>query len=452
MPDDVLQFTCQACQTNLTVPLQLAGIEGPCPKCGAVIKAPEAAPAPEADPGCRPAGTLPEKRNPPPARPAEQASIRPQPRDLPDRPERPSVSPRHSTADVAKRPEPKAERSDRPESGSPGVTRFLIPVAFLLVGGALTFFLLDSFMGNAEPPPPQPTPPPAVTPDGPTAAPVDPTPPGGTAGTPTPSPETAPAESTGDPAAQNDSLEVQDVLRDFLRASSIGARLPLIEPPYERDALEGSVIDTPLLSASRITPDAPTRNSLENYVDHPFNVRFERDGESSVDILVVVRKRAEQKPKILIDPLLDLLGGRLEAFAAEPSEETRTFRAVIEPMPRCFEEGIPNPDDKFTYKLSANHHGGEIARAYASKLSPLAEMLYAPDSALRWGKRLPATITVKWTTEAEKAPAEEADGGDDGDAVDDAPADPESAPADTQEGPATPYLEVIEIKSLDWSP
>lgn len=38
---DVITFCCPACQARLTVPLQLAGIEGPCPSCYHTIRAPE---------------------------------------------------------------------------------------------------------------------------------------------------------------------------------------------------------------------------------------------------------------------------------------------------------------------------------------------------------------------------------------------------------------------------
>ncbi len=445
MPEDVLHFSCQACRTKLTVPAKLAGVEGPCPKCGATIRAPQldspapapaattppmetaapatAPPLPESTAGFRKPETLPERRDPPPQA-TEQASIRPQPRELPDRPPRPAVSPRHSTSDVAKRPPPRAERSPGSSGSRAAIGRFLIPVAFLFIGGALAYVLLYFFMdGRGKHTTKADAPPPVVDP-------ADPAPPPEHGGTPDPAnaasdpadPPPPPPSDVPDPA---DGLEAQDVLRDFLRASSIGARLPLIEPSYEREDLEGSVVDTPLLSADRIMPDAPVRNTREGFVDHPFRVTFERDDNSKETILVVVRKRNDQKAKVLIDPLLDLLGGRLEAFTSEPSGESATFRAVIEAMPRCFEKGIPNPDDKITYKISSSTHGGEVVRAYASKLSPLAEMLYSPDSALRWGKRLPATITLKWNTE--EAPA-------------------------TEEHPGQPYLELIESQSLDWSP
>ena len=481
MSEDVIHFSCGSCQTKLTVPSNLAGVEGPCPKCGARIQAPQSAPtpavtapAPEPEPAptppeaaaaesaaesatCRRPDALPERRSPVAATSeAEQERIRPQPRELPERPARPSVSPRHSTDDVSRRPSPRAERASGAPKSTSGLRRFVIPIVFLFIGGALAYVLLHSFLGNQNPPPiSDNNPPPENT--------NPPTPPGDATNTATGGNEGNPNAATPLPAESSDPVDGQlaeDALRNFLRASSLGARLSFIEPAYEREELAGSVIDTPLLSVDRILPDAPSRNKTENFVDHPFRVRFEQADGEPFSTLIIVRKRSEQKPKVLIDPLLDLFGGRLEAFASAPTGESQTFRAVIEAMPRCFEEGVPNPDDKITYKLSSSTHGGEIARAYASKLSPLAEMLYSPDSALRWGKRLPATVTLRWNMgETQKAPAEATT--EEEDPTEEAPAPeeetvPEDAPPEeappVKESSALPYLELIEIKSLDWSP
>ncbi len=42
---DVIQFNCQACGMELTVPIHMAGVSGPCPKCWATITSPQV-PAP----------------------------------------------------------------------------------------------------------------------------------------------------------------------------------------------------------------------------------------------------------------------------------------------------------------------------------------------------------------------------------------------------------------------
>ena len=40
-PGNLLRFACMNCGKELTAPLSAAGVEGPCPICGATIKAPE---------------------------------------------------------------------------------------------------------------------------------------------------------------------------------------------------------------------------------------------------------------------------------------------------------------------------------------------------------------------------------------------------------------------------
>ncbi|RYD17671.1 MAG: hypothetical protein EOP88_25365, partial [Verrucomicrobiaceae bacterium] len=44
---DHLGFTCPRCGVDLVVPASAAGIEGPCPRCGGVIRAPRFTPRPE---------------------------------------------------------------------------------------------------------------------------------------------------------------------------------------------------------------------------------------------------------------------------------------------------------------------------------------------------------------------------------------------------------------------
>lgn len=41
LPADVLYFHCENCGAELSVPISLHGVEGPCPTCGDTIKAPE---------------------------------------------------------------------------------------------------------------------------------------------------------------------------------------------------------------------------------------------------------------------------------------------------------------------------------------------------------------------------------------------------------------------------
>ena len=207
----------------------------------------------------------------------------------------------------------------------------------------------------------------------------------------------------------------------FFGRKTLEERLNMAEPARSAGPLKGGILDDTLPPVGEALAGAPTRNVLEDYLDIPFNVQFpipdSADSETR-DTLVIVRKRADETPKILIAPLLDLTGGALDTFAAEPVEGQQTFHAVIEAVPRCFEVEIPNADKKFTYKISSSTRQSEITRAYASLLSPLAEQLYSPDSGIGWGRRLRATIVLEWNT---------------------------------TEDPDHPFIEMREIKALDWN-
>jgi hypothetical protein len=213
-------------------------------------------------------------------------------------------------------------------------------------------------------------------------------------------------------------IRAEETLNRFLTASSLDERLELIDPLLPAEQLQDTILSRPLPDVIGVTPETPSFDPIEKISNFPFRVSFQ-GGEGSIsEYTILVRYRADLPPKIVIEPFLDLVGGRLARFAATPTSGAQTFRAVIEAMPRCFEENIPSPDKKFTYKLTACDVGRATARAYASRYSSLAEDLFTPDSKIRWGKRVRATITLEWNT---------------------------------TEDPTQPYIELLEIKGLDWN-
>lgn len=242
----------------------------------------------------------------------------------------------------------------------------------------------------------------------------------------------APAASAGPPRPEPPTLnEMQAAKRQatsFLKATSLGQRLEMIEPALPAQELESTVAAGPFPEIVTLRELPPNRNEVEGFIDFPFLVTFQGDAPLR-QMLLMVRTRGQQEPKVLIQPVLDLLGERLAAFAAEPQETPmpQAFRAVIEPMPRVFEKGVPNSDDKFTFKLLTADGGAEIARAYCSVHSKLSEELSdeelrardAVPSRFRWGRRIPATILLQWNN---------------------------------TDDPEHPYLWVPDLKSLDWSP
>ena len=71
MSQNVLQFQCTSCHAVLTVPVTMAGVTGPCPKCGVTITSPSAPPLQQ---GNLSIPSVPEVQpTAPPARPQVQA-------------------------------------------------------------------------------------------------------------------------------------------------------------------------------------------------------------------------------------------------------------------------------------------------------------------------------------------------------------------------------------------
>ncbi|MEP4078278.1 hypothetical protein [Haloferula sp.] len=430
MTPGVISFSCSSCGVQLTVPEAMAGVSGPCPRCSATIQAPApaaapAAEAPAAAPTPSPAPAPTPKKEIPAARSADTppTSITPEPRAMPERQGAKGITARKSTRDASLRRRQTAPSSGRaPSSRGPGLSRIFLPLAFIIAGGTtvyvLCYFFLpggpgESLRTNSTPPPGSPPIENPIYPETKTETPSDQS-----------SESTSPASNAavGDAppisADGSDAIAAETVLDRFLVARSLEERLPMIDPPLPADQLQGTILARILPEVLSVSPETPSFDSIEDLSNFPFRVSFQGGEGSVVEYTILVRKRAELEPQVVVNPFLDLVGGRLAQFAATPTDGTHTFHAVIEAMPRCFEENIPNPDKKFTYKLSSCNVGRATARAYASLNSSLAEQLWTPDSRIRWGKRIRATVTLQWNT---------------------------------TEDPKQPYIELIEIKGLDWN-
>lgn len=308
------------------------------------------------------------------------------------------------------------------ESKGPGIGRVALPIFFIIAGATIVYVLCyfflpggpgESFRRNTDPPP---SPPPVSDPVYPDTA----------ATTPKANPPASVA-TTNDQVVSDappiivdgaDAIRAEAVLKNFLNARSLEERVALIDPPMTAEELEDTIVAEILPEVISISPDTPTFDPIERLTNFPFRVSFQGGEGSVVEYTIVVRKRADLEPQVVINPFLDLVGGRLAEFAAAPTEGVHTFYAIIEAMPRCFEENIPNPEKKFTYKLSTSDVGRATARTYASLNSSLAEQLWTPDSRIRWGKRIRATIALEWNT---------------------------------TEDPSQPYIELLEIRGLDWN-
>jgi hypothetical protein len=339
---------------------------------------------------------------------------------LPDRTNAP-ISPRHSTSDDRLRPRAAADRREA-RFGS-RLAHAFFPCLFTALAVGIVYLLLYFYLPQgpgkrlrdargplivtprldtpkAPAPEPEPAPPPVEAP--------------ALAETP-PAAEVPPAPADVVPPA----VLAYAVLEQFLKADHAAARVPLVEPAATVADLDATVLKGSLPQVSQIAQRGSSENPLEQVTDFSYHVTFSTEGKAS-DYAILVRRRGEQPPKVFLPAFLDLVGGRLQAFASEPNtQDPVRFHAIVEPVSGCHEDGVPNPDRKFTLKLLPGPIGREIARAYCSNHSRIRTMLEEPDSPVRWGTRVAATITLQWNH---------------------------------REDPARPFLELIEINSPDWNP
>ena len=404
----------------------MAGISGPCPRCSATIQAPKvtaaeppaqgpAHPAPEPSPKNTPEPSARNSRQDDPVR----ANIRPEPRLKPEREASKAIETRLTTDDASMRRRQSVGHSS--ERQTPSFGRILLPLFFIIAGGTFVYGLCyyylpggpgESYRSNIIPPP---------------EAPLEFQPSTTGSGYIPPMPSIKPGSRKTEATVEDppplsvdgsNAINAEEILLRFLATSTLKERLPMIDPPMTADQLQGTILTKAFPEVISVSSETPAFDSIEKLTHFPFRVSFQGGEGSVVDYTIVVRKRADLEPRVAVQPLLDLLGGRLAEFAATPIEGAHTFHAVVEAMPRCFEENVPEPAKKFTYKLSACDIGRSTARAYASLSSSLAEELSDPNSRIRWGKRIRATITLQWNT---------------------------------TEDPSQPYIELLEIKSLDWN-
>lgn len=406
MPPVLIHFQCPCCQIRLTVPESTLGISGPCPRCGATIQAPAIPPA-----------------KPPSS--TSQSKIRRKPRTLSDN-RKTYISTRHSTNDVElRRPivaEHRKRYSHRNRTNKPSSvwTRLLVPALFAIAGAAIVFALLYRFY-----------------PSGPTqqlrkvTAPNTRTLPSQKEDTaPKPDPKTPTATAPATPIRDDPSprppgtsaasaIESGKVLDRFISATRLATRLELIDPPLSAEQIKGTVAAKRMPEVTSLTPAIPEYDALEQIENYPFRVTLSSGENTTTEYLILVRKRGDASPKVAIEPFLDLVGGRLKNFTATPVKGAHTFQVIIEPLPRCFEDTVPNPEKKITYKLLPCDIGPEIARSYVSRTSKLAEQLYLPESEIRFGSRPRATVVLEWNFD---------------------------------EDPDRPFIQLNEIESLNWNP
>lgn len=437
---------------QLSVPYSLAGVAGPCPQCQAQISAPR--PAPQA-PG------MPQQQHAADQRPSSVAkasvlgeSIRPEPRQHPSRVSA-VQSPRveiHSDQ-RARVPvcSPQVMAISRKPHRSKRILRFLVPILILGAVGLMFFYLsqflkshgVESSKKNAQQ---QATPHAATTIEselgvdtirGSVDTPIAVEDPAKVA-VKTTAPEqpivevtvpqiTAPEMPAVDPIPAAAGAKVPavknaiTVLEEFLNASSLDVRKPMMVTKSSDGDLIAAKFDK-TWPPYTITIGSQNTYPKERLVEYYYLVNFEENQLGFPKLAIfLLQKRGDEEAKVVVAPLLDTIGGRLATFAAQPQPQPQDFYAVMEAVMFCRNDKIPNAKKKSEFYLRASNKGENIAVAYVNEQSEIHKAFTNPDPLdnLKWKNPIPVVVTLHWNSE---------------------------------EDPARPFLEIIEIKAKNWNP
>lgn len=355
MEKDQLGFTCPRCGIDLVLPLSAAGVEGPCPRCGSVIRAPKI--------------------------------IDPEPLPTAEEPVRLEISPEAHLPRAKPLPsfQPSSAQYLEPVAGAKPMSGGLRAAAW--ISGALVVMIgCLAAVGIAKRSPEkkmaaaevveavvkkeEATKEPAINPA------LDPR---------------IPPEGMDVTAVITRSA---DVLGRFLAAQSLDERLPLMETSTPREELEKSVLAKPLPISSAFNSTEVRFNKVEGATDVAFVVPFGSNLGGDERHLLMVRTRGSQDPKVVADPFLDGFGGRVAEFAEKPVEGEKVFRVVMTVFDFCTDEGVPDREGKFTMKICAHPGGADVAKAYFSRQAPLAKK-FTP-SKMPMGRSIGGTVVLKW--------------------------------------------------------
>lgn len=229
-------------------------------------------------------------------------------------------------------------------------------------------------------------------------------------------------EAGGDPPPQlqpvDGGIEALKLLEDFLAMKTLEERLPHMESKRAEVDIASSVLNGPLPEVLKISVDVRESNTIEQVIDYYYHVDFaDVDGGVNPQTLLV-RARGGGPPKVVVDPFLDLFGGRFARYAENPVEEAGTFQIIISAGAFCYDD-VPAPEKKYTLKILSREDSKEIAKAYFGKRSKIGEMLEDETSGFAYGQAKPCTVFMRWNMD---------------------------------EDPEKPFLEALDIKALNWNP
>ncbi len=356
---EVIKFTCPHCETRLTVPANLAGIEGPCPKCRESICAPK-----------------PRVPIPVPSRPTSpQPAAAPQhAQEIPPLPTRPQYT-RHKGSWLG----------------------LIVPFFFL----ALTMGVIFTLFFKASPKKSESLP---RCSESVRTNPLAPSEASGPVILKPISPEVAPLptpivrDQTEEETSQNGELVLQarEVLASFLEASDLAGRWPILTTSHRSDtalaqcSLAGSLPDhsTPLLVHTR---------SSANLFESFFSITF---GKPSPPLtLHAIRTLDQNETKVNTDAFLDAYQQKLLKLAKTPSGKIERSTALISYASFSFDD-IPFSDKMALVEF---HHSfakesPPFTKAYVTRSSDTFLKIKTLGNP---GDVIPCSLSLGWELEAD---------------------------------------------------
>lgn len=219
-------------------------------------------------------------------------------------------------------------------------------------------------------------------------------------------------------APDNGAIEVAKLVDQFLSATSYAERKNIITTKRQIIELEQSILAKPFPSYD-VNAGAQIPIADENLTEFYYEIRFYKNDIGLPKLCtLLIQKRGSDPAKIIVDPFLDIVDGRLANFAKHSQDGLLDFYVIMDPRVKCFDDNVPNAFKKSTFYLRAHSNGDDIATAYATEVSSVRQLFNDPTSGLKWKLPIPVVVTLQWNKNEDKQ---------------------------------RPFLELVNIKALNWS-